>query len=121
MTQKITTILIAVLFVGAMFAGDALAGQKRAKTGSGTRTTVQTNKGQNNGVCPNGNTPGTGKSTMAGQTKRFGPGNGTGNGDTAPQDGTGFGAITQGKGSTNNPDCDGDGPKGSSKRKGKDD
>lgn len=122
MTKKITTILIAVLFLGTMMAGDALAGKGQQKGNTGKSTTVQTNKGQNNGVCPFGNTPGTGKAkaTAAGKTKGFGPGDGSGNGTERAKDGTGYGAVKQDKGKTNNSTCDGTGPKGTSKRKGQD-
>jgi hypothetical protein len=62
-------------------------------------------------TCPFGNTPGSGLG------KGYGPGDGTCTQNTPPRDGTGFGAIQQGKGKTNSPTCDGTGPKGQVKGK----
>jgi len=120
MAKQVSTILIAVLFAGTLFAGDALGGKGRSKASKGKVSTVQTTKGQNNGVCPFGHTPGTGKATVSGQLNRFGSCDGNGTSRNHPQDGTGNGAIKQGKGSTNNTNCDDEGPKGRTKSNGQD-
>jgi len=115
MLRKTLAILIAIIWVGVLIAAPVQAGKGNQNRQGNKASTTVTQKGSQNGVCPNGNTPGTGQGQA--KAKGNGPGDGTGNNGTCPRDGTGYGAIKNGTG-TANPNCDGTGPKGTAKKKG---
>ncbi|HUU44856.1 MAG TPA: hypothetical protein VM118_03905 [Acidobacteriota bacterium] len=115
MIKKITTATAAILFLGFLLAipAEARRGDRHCRVAAKS-SSVQTQTQR--GVCPYGNTPGSGRmlSQRPGRasTGRFGPDDGSGVGRVRPQDGTGHGAIAQGRGRMNNAYCDGTGLKG---------
>jgi hypothetical protein len=115
MPRKVLTLSVALLWV-AMLSLSTADARQGAQKGTGKATKVQAEKGSKKGECPFGNTPG----TRLGQVKAKGHGPGDGDGDMGdgPKDGTGYGAK-KGSGQNSDPNCDGDGPKGSTKRKGR--
>jgi hypothetical protein len=115
MLRKVLTLSVALLWV-AMLSVTSADARRGAQKGTGKATKVQTEKGSTKGVCPFGNTPGTRQGQA--KAKGHGPGDGNGNKGDGPKDGTGYGAK-KGTGQDSNPNCDGDGPKGSTKRKGR--
>ena len=116
MLKKTLTILIALIWVGMLVAAPVDAGKGKQKRGTNRTPSVETQKPTQKGVCPYGNTPCARQG--AGRASGYGPGDSSGNDGSGPKDGTGYGAVKQGKGATN-PNCDGTGPKGAAKQKGK--
>lgn len=103
MVRKLLAGAIALAVIVAFTAVNVDAGRGPGKANSNSKVTKA--------GCPYGNTPGTG------QGKGYGPGDGTCTQNIPPRDGTGHGAVAQGKGKVNNPNCDSTGPKGQTKGK----
>ena len=112
MIKKITTATVAILFLGLLLAvpTEAQRGNRQGRVVAQS-TTVKTQVPR--GTCPFGYTPGTGGALKQGPerawTRGLGPRDGSGIDRVRPRDGTGYGAVGQGRGWVNNPNYYGSG------------
>lgn len=116
MLKKTLTIVIAVVWVGALVAAPVQAGNGKQQKSANNTPSAQVQKEVRKGVCPYGNA--LGARHGVGRACGYGPGDGTGKDGDGPKDGTGYGVTKQGIGTNANPNCDGTGPKGAVKRNG---